>query len=272
MNRAAVLGSPIAHSLSPALHRAAYASLGLDWTYEAVECTAEALPAFLDVLDPSWRGLSITMPLKQVVLAHLDARDDLVDVVQAANTVVMAEGGRRVGWNTDVPGMVDALGEADVAAGDVGFATVMGGGATARSALAALAALHCQQVTVFVRRPDAADELRAVGARLGMPVTIESWAIAEQGLLADVVVSTVPSGVADRLVGMVPEAPGVLLDVVYDPWPTSLALAWQQLSGTVASGLELLVHQAARQVELMTGRPAPLAVMRAAGAAELASR
>ncbi len=103
-------------------------------------------------------------------------------------------------------------------------------------------------------------------------MAVESWGIAEQGLLADVVVSTVPSGVADRLVGMVPEAPGVLLDVVYDPWPTPLATVWQQLSGTVVSGLDLLVQQAARQFELMTGRPAPLSAMYAAGAAELAGR
>jgi shikimate dehydrogenase len=269
VNQAAVLGSPIAHSLSPALHRAAYAALGLDWTYQAVECTADELPTFFAGLDASWRGLSLTMPLKQAVLTQLDARDELVDLVQAANTVVITDG-RRVGWNTDVPGMAAAL--AGVGVGNLGFATVLGGGATARSALAAFAELGCREVTAFVRRPAAAGDLGAVAERLGLRLAVESWAVAEQGLLADVVVSTVPSGVADRLVGMVPAAPGVLLDVVYEPWPTALALAWQQSNGIVVSGLDLLVEQAARQVELMTGQMAPVTAMRAAAEAELARR
>lgn len=252
--RAAVLGSPVRHSLSPRLHRAAYAALGLDWTYDAVEVDEAGLPAFLAGLGPEWAGLSLTMPLKQAVLPLLDSCSALARDVAAANTVVLRDG-RREGHNTDVDGIVGALAEAGLTS--VTRAVVLGGGATARSALAALARLGCTEPALVVRSHPT--ETLAAAERLGVRPRVQAWAPA---VLAgcELLVSTLPSGAADRLAGEVRDVPA-LLDVVYDPWPTPLAAA---CSGTVVSGAAMLLHQAVGQVALMTGRTPPLEVLRAA--------
>ena len=249
-----MLGRPIAHSLSPRLHRAAYDALGLDWTYDAVECGAAELPALLDSLDATWAGLSLTMPLKQVVLPLLDTVSDLARDVAAANTVVLRDG-RRAGHNTDVGGMVAALRESGVSR--VRRPVVLGGGATARSALAALRELGGGAPLLVVRSEPV--ETLAAARRLGVRPTVVPFApdVLEG---CDLLVSTLPSGAADHLAPHVAHVP-VLLDVVYDPWPTPLAAA---CSGVVVSGAAMLLHQAAAQVELMTGCPAPLDAMRAA--------
>lgn len=247
-----MLGSPIAHSLSPALHRAAYAALGLDWTYDAIEVTADGLPAFLAGLDESWAGLSLTMPLKQAVLPLLASRSPLVEAVAAANTVLLPD---QRGENTDVAGIVAALAEAGVT--QVSRAVVLGGGATARSALAALAGLGCGTPTLVVR--SAPDETLAAAARLGVTPTVAAWS-PEVLAGAELLVSTLPPGAADRFAPYVADVP-VLLDVVYDPWPTALAAG---CGGTVVAGSAMLLHQAAAQVELMTGLEPPVSAMRAA--------
>ncbi len=262
--RAAVLGHPVGHSLSPVLHRAAYAELGLDWTYDRVDVEGSGLAAFLDGLDGTWAGLSLTMPLKQDVIALLDEVDPLVAATGAANTVVLREG-RRWGFNTDVEGLVVALTEAG--AGATGSTVVLGAGATARSAVAALSRLGSREVVAAVRRPDAAGDLRATTEAVGVSLDVRPWADAPDLLTGAVVVSTVPAGVADDLAPQVPERPGVLLDVVYEPWPTALAAAWSDRSGAVASGLDLLLHQAVGQVRLMTGREVRVTTLRAALAA-----
>jgi len=259
--RAAVLGHPIAHSLSPVLHRAAYRELGLDWTYDAVDVTAEMLPAFVVGRGPEWVGLSLTMPLKHAVLPLLDTAEDLVSLVGAANTLVWRDG-RRLGANTDVTGMQAALAERGLR--DVAEATVLGSGATAASAVAALGLWSVPRITVVARRPEAAAPLHAVAERLGTAVRALGWDEATRALRAPLVVSTVPAGVADALAGQVPEGPGALLDVVYAPWPTRLGEAWREAAGVVVSGLDLLVHQAVGQVRLMTGRDVDVAVLRAA--------
>lgn len=252
--RAAVLGSPIAHSLSPLLHRAAYAALDLDWCYDAVEVDADRLPGFLDGLDGSWRGLSLTMPLKQAVLPLLDEVSPLARDIAAANTVVL-DGGRRVGHNTDVHGIVAALAEAGVTS--VRRAVVLGGGATARSALAALARLRERSPTLVVRSEPT--ETLAAARRLGVTPTVVSFSPAVlRG--CDLLISTLPAGAADRFAAHAADVPA-LLDVVYEPWPTPLAAA---CPGVVVSGVAMLLHQAAAQLELMTGRPAPLEAMREA--------
>jgi shikimate dehydrogenase len=261
LRRAAVLGHPIAHSLSPVLHRTAWAALGLGWEYSVVDCTSEQLPAYVASLDDSWVGLSLTMPLKQAVLPLLDDDDPLVVATGAANTLLL-DGGRRRGANTDVEGIERALLEAGARGGHA--ASIVGGGATARSAVAALARLGASSVTAYVRRPEAGEELVATGQAVGVEVDIRPWDRAVEALSAAVVVSTVPRGVADDLVTGVPGAPGVLLDVVYDPWPTALAGAWSAPGGTVASGLTMLLHQAVAQVRLMTGAQPPVEAMRAA--------
>ena len=270
---AAVLGSPIAHSLSPVLHRAAYEALGLsEWSYEAVECDDVALHDVLSRLERLGRaGASLTMPLKRAVLPMLARTDRLVADVGACNTVLF--GGVEGDWygaNTDVPGMVAALRAGGV--GAVKSALVLGGGATAASAIAALADLGVTDVTVHLRRPEAASELVAVAERIGVPApSIASFAEAGPRLgEAELVVSTTPAGATDALVTDLPgRVDGVLFDVVYAPWPTALAQAWSARGGSVVDGLELLVEQAALQVELMTGQKPPIDAMREAGTAAL---
>ncbi|MFF9686600.1 shikimate dehydrogenase [Streptomyces sp. NPDC014623] len=271
-HRAAVLGSPIAHSLSPALHRAAYEELGLEnWSYDRFDVDEEGLPGFVEGLDPSWAGLSLTMPLKRVIIPLLDGITDTAASVEAVNTVVLAEDGRRTGDNTDIPGMVAALRERGV--DKVESAAVLGAGATASSALAALAGICAGPVTAYVRSAARADEMRGWGERLGADVRIADWTRAEEAFRAPLVIATTPAGTTDALAEAVPATPGTLFDVLYEPWPTRLASRWAAAGGPVVGGLDLLVHQAVLQVEQMTGCPkAPLAVMRAAGRTALHGR
>ncbi|HEX7992303.1 MAG TPA: shikimate dehydrogenase [Streptosporangiaceae bacterium] len=286
--RAAVLGSPIGHSLSPVLHTAAYAALGLTWwRYEAIECKEDGLPALLDRCGPDWAGLSLTMPLKRAVLPLLDRLDPLVTEVGAANTVLLAAE-QRLGYNTDVPGMVRALREHGVgtsastragevsprAVGDVGPAVILGGGATACAAVAAMRDLGERSVAVAVREPARAAGLMAAAERLGVAVQLRTFETASLGG-ARLIISTVPAAAAEdiarALAGLRPR-PEVVFDVSYHPWPSALGRAAQQAGAVVVDGFELLLQQAASQVELMTGRPAPVAEMRAAGRTELSRR
>jgi shikimate dehydrogenase len=268
---AGVMGSPIAHSLSPALHRAAYRSLGLeDWTYDALEVDAEALPAALDRLGPEWVGVSLTMPLKHAVLPLLDDVRDLALAVGAVNTVTMRDT-RRSGDNTDVHGIVAALQGAGVTTAD--GAVVVGGGATAASALAALRELGEISPVVIVRSVARSEPLLAAAERLGVRPRLADWSDAGELLpAAPVVVSTVPNGVADEVVLPGVSVTGVLLDVVYTPWPTTLAARWIARGGVAVPGLEMLLHQAAQQVLAWTGSTPDLAAMRAAGQRVLAER
>ncbi|MET8901782.1 shikimate dehydrogenase [Streptomyces sp. NPDC004538] len=270
--RAAVLGSPIAHSLSPVLHRTAYAELGLaDWTYESFDVDEAALPGFLDELGPEWAGLSLTMPLKRAVIPLLDGISETAASVDAVNTVVLTDDGRRTGDNTDIPGMVAALREHGIE--KVETAAILGAGATASSALAALARICTGEITVYVRSAARAAEMRGWAERLDVGVRVADWADAEEALRAPLVVATTPAGTTDALAAAVPEMPATLFDVLYDPWPSALAARWSLSGGAVVSGLDLLVHQAVLQVERMTGRaPAPLAAMRKAGERALADR
>ncbi|MFJ9827844.1 shikimate dehydrogenase [Streptomyces sp. NPDC101160] len=270
--RAAVLGSPIAHSLSPVLHRAAYRELGLDdWSYDRFEVDEAALPGFVRELDASWAGLSLTMPLKRAIIPLLDEITDTAASVEAVNTVVLTEDGRRVGDNTDIPGMVAALRERGVE--KVDSAAVLGAGATASSALAALARICSGPVTAYVRSEARAEEMRGWGERLGVDVRTAAWEDAAEAFAAPLVIATTPAGTTDTLAVAVPDAPGTLFDVLYDPWPTRIAAAWSARGGKVVGGLDLLVHQAVLQVEQMTGRaPGPLAAMRAAGEKALGER
>ncbi len=273
--KAAVLGAPVAHSLSPVLHRAAYQALGLaSWSYQAIECDEARLPGLIAGCGPDWAGLSLTMPLKRAVLSLLDDAGPLVAEVGAANTVCF-DAGQRHGHNTDVPGMITAITEAVPALpADPGPVLILGGGATACSALAAARALGASQATAAVRNPRRAGDLLAAAGRLGLPVQLAPFDDAGQpapGLL----ISTVPAGAADRYAGRIRQGtlrPGCVLDVVYHPWPTAMATAAQQAGVPTAGGFALLLHQAAGQVELMIGKPAPVEAMRTAGLAALAAR
>jgi len=292
--RAAVLGSPVRHSLSPALHAAAYAELGLTWWhYKAIECDEAGLPALLDRCGPDWAGLSLTMPLKRTVLPLLDRIDPLVADVGCANTVLFAAA-QRLGHNTDVAGIARALAEHGVGNGarapggaplasgggepaqarPVGPALILGSGGTACAAVAALRDLGERSVAVAVRGPARAADLLAAADRLGIAVQLlpfEATSLAG----ARLIISTVPKGAADfaaRALARLHPVPEVVFDVVYHPWPTALASAAEQAGAVVVPGFDLLLHQAALQVELMTGRPAPVEAMRRAGHAELARR
>jgi len=282
--RCAVLGSPIGHSLSPRLHRAAYDALGLDWRYDAYDVDASGLAAFVSELGAEWVGLSLTMPLKGVVLGLAADVDPVAARVGAANTLLL--GSRRWALNTDVPGLQAALAAAGATGADrppagtavheIGTAagprtvTVLGGGATARSALVALDGWATNAVVVVRDRSRAADLSQLVLPFAVRVVELADASARRQALGRPLVLSTVPAGALDRLAVEVRAADEVdsrsryFVDVAYDPWPTGLAAAYEATGRTVIGGLDLLVRQAALQVEAMTGRPAPLAQMWAA--------
>lgn len=273
--RAAVLGAPVAHSLSPVLHTAGYRELGLTgWTYEAIECDEQGLAPFLHSVGPDWAGLSLTMPLKRAVLPLLDEIERLAADVGAANTVLLRDG-RRLGFNTDVPGMVTALRRAGVTSGR--NALILGSGATACSALAAVRELGATDVAVAARSRLRAEPLLAVAARLGLAVKLidldaaDALGHARWRLLISTIPAAGAAAVAKQIESDAVHA-DVVFDVGYDPWPTALATAAQSAGMVVISGYELLVSQAVGQFELMTGRAAPVAAMRAAGLAELERR
>ena len=275
--RAAVLGSPIGHSLSPVLHEAAYRALGLThWSYEAHDVQAQGLHGFVAALGPEWAGLSLTMPLKEAAFAVAGEVSDLAREVGAINTLVRCPDGGWRGENTDVYGVSQALRAAGV--GPVAGSMVLGSGATARSVVAALAALGCPKVTFAVRseaRPQTVQQARRAGLevevvelgqlarRVGeVPLVIST--LPANGLSADVLADlTLPSGWR--------RPDHHLLDVVYSGWPSPLALIFQGAGASVISGFEMLVHQAAEQVHLMTGLLAPVEQMRAAGLAAMGS-
>ncbi|WP_086766759.1 shikimate dehydrogenase [Streptomyces bobili] len=271
-HRAAVLGSPVAHSLSPVLHRAAYQALDLpEWTYDRFDVDEAALSSFVEGLGAEWAGLSLTMPLKRAVIPLLDEISETAASVEAVNTLVFTEDGRRVGDNSDIPGMVAALREHGVE--QVDSAAILGAGATASSALAAMSRVCTGEVVVYVRSDARAAQMRQWGERLDVDVRTARWEDAAEALRAPLVIATTPAGATDALATAVPERPATLFDVLYDPWPTELAARWSMFGGAVVSGLDLLVHQAVLQVERMTGRtPAPVDAMRKAGEHALASR
>lgn len=261
--RAAVLGSPISHSLSPALHRAAYASLGLSWTYDAIEVDEARLAAFIGALDDTWAGLSLTMPLKEAVIELLDEVDPIAQSTLSVNTVVPCQSGWR-GANTDITGMVEALIQGGLEP-EPTAGLVLGAGATARSALAALARLGAERVLLSARRPEAARALLPVAEGFGLPARVVPWEAGggPSGLEGiGVTVSTVPGGAGAAWATFAAHCTGALLDAAYHPWPTPLAAAWS--GRVIASGRDMLLWQAVEQVQLMTGMDAPVADMRAA--------
>lgn len=276
---AAVIGSPIAHSLSPVIHRAAWEWLGLagDWEYRSAEVDRGGLGAFIAGLDPQCRGLSVTMPCKQAVMPLMDVVDPLAAAVGAVNTVVPGAG-VLTGFNTDVHGITTAIAEARAARGlgPARSACVLGARATASSALAALGALGVTRTTVVARRFSGPGSVVAAAARMGVgidQVLIGDTTRAGAALAADIVVSTLPAGAADPLAALVrPGGHQCLLDVVYAPRDTALRRAFEAGGAVIAEGTEMLIHQGAQQVRLMTGRDPDTGVMRAALEAEVASR
>jgi shikimate dehydrogenase len=255
--RAAVLGSPIAHSKSPQLHLAAYHALGLDdWTYERIECGAEELPGVVGGFGPEWVGVSVTMPGKFAALRFADERAERAALVGSANTLVRTTRGWRAD-NTDIDGVAGAVGSAS------GRALVCGSGGTAPAAVVGLAELGVRDITVVARNPEKAARLVDLGSRVGVATRfcgLDSGELAGQVAAAEVLVSTIPADVAAHYADTFAAIP-VLLDAVYDPWPTPLATAVAAAGGRVVSGLQMLLHQAFAQVEQFTGLPAPREAM-----------
>ncbi|WP_346924849.1 shikimate dehydrogenase [uncultured Arthrobacter sp.] len=285
--RAAVLGHPISHSKSPALHRAAYAHLGVQLDYSAIDVTEQALPAFMAGVredlrqGESWCGLSVTMPLKSGMAREVDEVRGVARALGVVNTVAFerpapgtgAGAPRLVGYNTDVAGIVNALRHAGAASAPT--AVVLGGGGTSAAAIAALKELGAPDADIFVRDVSRAAEARAAAAAVGLDIRILPLDGAAAAVAAaDVVISTLPPRAADPLAGElarffaqragepVREAPprqatnvrpGLLLDVAYDPWPSRIASVWQDAGGTVIPGLEMLIYQAVEQVRHFTG-------------------
>ncbi|WP_280439367.1 shikimate dehydrogenase [Nocardia cyriacigeorgica] len=263
VRKAAVLGSPIAHSRSPQLHLAAYRALGLPWTYERIECTADQLPGLVDGLGPEWVGLSVTMPGKEAALAYATERTERAELVGSANTLVRIDNGWRADC-TDVDGVLGALRGGGVEA--LSEAVVLGAGGTARPALLALAELGAATVTIVARDAGRAASAVDLAQRLGLTATVIGFDPAEVGAAAarsGAAVSTVPPAAAAAVAEAVSTAP-VVLDAIYNPWPTPLAEAVAAAGHTVVSGLDMLINQAYGQVEQFTGHPAPRAAMAAA--------
>ena len=277
--RAAVIGSPIAHSLSPVIHRAAWEQLGIDgWEYRRAEVTEESLPPFIGQLDESFCGLSVTMPCKQAVMPLLDAIDPLASAVGAVNTVVPSAG-MLAGFNTDVTGIASAIRRACSHSGVPvpSSALVLGARATASSALAALGELGITTTTVAARRFGGPGSVISAASRLGVSVEQVMWsdvsAVASAAARADVLISTLPAGVADPIASrLAPREGQILLDVIYSPRDTALRTTFEKAGGVVAEGTDMLVYQGAAQVQLMTGRSPDPAVMRHALEAELERR
>jgi len=252
------------------MHRSAYAHLGLDWTYEAVELVPDTLGPFVAGLDASWRGLSLTMPLKRTVVPLVDSLDRWSRASGVVNTLVLDDG-RRLGSNTDVPGAVAAITER--VQDPVRTAVVLGGGATATSVLLALGELGCEEARVLVRDPARAEETVAtVSAHVGAPQVSVGLIQEAADLRADLVVSTVPAAAQTPELVRACDAAGAVFEVVYDPWPTPLLAAALDSGRPSVDGLDLLGHQAVLQVELMTGLPVPVGLLRSAARAELARR
>jgi shikimate dehydrogenase len=261
LRRAAVVGKPVAHSLSPVLHSAAYEALGLTgWTYSRLEASESELPALVDTLDESWVGLSVTMPGKRAALSLATTATARARAVGAANTLIRQE----TGWTadcTDVDGVVGALRAAGCEPG--GSAVVLGAGGTACAALAGLAALNVRTATVVVRDPARAAEAVRCGAEVDLPVTVAEWASTDFAALAtaSILVNTAPPAAVAERISVLAKVPCVL-DVIYHPWPTPLAEAVATHGGCLATGLDMLLHQAFGQVELFTGHQAPREPMR----------
>ncbi|MEI7442409.1 MAG: shikimate dehydrogenase [Actinomycetes bacterium] len=257
--KAAVLGQPISHSLSPILHSAGYRAQELSHTYGRFEVDAARLKQFVASLDSQWMGLSLTMPLKVAAFGVADVLTPLAEISGSINTLVFGE--QIVGYNTDIYGIVQACAEVGLASAQ--SCTIIGSGATARSAIVAAKELGITHIELLARNSEAIRQCDAIATELG--ITLIAPAIAEsQWHTSDLVINTTPANVAAELLPEVAAVSGLLLDVVYHPWPTSIASRWQLAGGAICPGYLMLLHQAVAQYELFTGIDAPVTEMRAA--------
>jgi len=257
--KAAVLGSPITHSLSPILHNAGYQAQGLPHIYERHEVNESGLTQFVENLDSDWMGLSLTMPLKVAAFGVVDVFTPLVEISGSINTLIFGE--QILGYNTDIYGIVQACRELGLSSAQ--SCTIIGSGATARSAIVAAREMGVSHIELLARNAEAIRQCDAIANELG--ITLIAPAMDEsQWQKSDLVINTTPANVADKLLPEVTEVSGLLLDVIYHPWPTQIASRWQDAGGALCPGYLMLLHQAAAQYELFTGIEAPVTEMRIA--------
>jgi shikimate dehydrogenase len=271
--RCCVVGSPISHSLSPVLHTAAYRELGLDWEYTAVELAEGELAPFVEGLDESWRGISVTAPLKREAYQSVDdVADRFAQDLHVVNTILRADDEMSThGYNTDIDGLRGALRSNDVEF--VGEIIVVGGGATAASALAAVRDLGALRATILVREPERARFAVGIARDYGLDATVLRLADVDEAPSAHVLISTIPAAAQEPYAGALVDRARVVFDVVYDPARTPLLEAAEHAGKSTIGGFDMLLHQAARQVELMTGcEDVPIAAMRKEGLAALGNR
>ena len=267
MIKAAVLGSPIGHSLSPTLHNCAYEVLGWGWEYTAIEVKGGDLAKFIETNRKTFSGLSLTMPLKEEALLVADSLDPLVKRINAANTLIFEEN-EVSAYSTDVSGFVQALAKAEVSIPNE--ITILGGGATARSAIAAVDG-RGRTITVYSRSASRGAQL--INSSVSATVVVKDWAEAQSGLSANLVIATTPTGATDHLIPTASN--GTLFESLYSPWPTKLLAKWQEVGGKYLDGLDLLVEQGIGQIELMSYEPLKIdlrslaVTMRAAGLQKL---
>ena len=255
--KAAVLGHPVAHSLSPVLHNAAYEALGLHHTYEAIDVQTHELQDFVQTLDSTWMGLSLTMPLKEAAFAFVPSISETARLTKAINTLIL--GNEIQAENTDVFGIQSAV--LECSSKPITTVTIIGSGATARSSVLAAFNLGAASIKLLSRNAKTSQECALIASELGITLEIDSLD-ATNWSSSDLVINTTPAGAADVLCESIQNAQGLLLDVVYAPWPTLLAKTWQNLAAPTCSGHLMLLHQAGQQIRLMTGEEPPIAAMR----------
>lgn len=252
-----VLGSPISHSKSPAIHAAAYRVLGLDWTYGKIEVRKGGLRSFMEQLDPLWLGLSLTMPLKEEAARFANSLDAAAELTGAVNTLVRTEAGW-AGYNTDVFGIVQAVRLAGVEAPKT--VLILGSGATATSAVTAVKELSPNAtVLVCARNAETRGQLVAYARELGLKAQSVRF-LTRAASRANLTIATLPGGalnaVAEKLAKKNFRPNGAILDVAYDPWPSKIASVWSRADQTIISGLEMLLWQAVAQIRIFkTGDP-----------------
>ena len=255
--RLAVVGSPITHSKSPAIHNAAYRVLKLDWNYDSHQVERGQLQSWLDALDDSWVGVSVTAPLKEEA-SHF-AATALETALGSANTLIRTASGW-IAYNTDVFGMTQAL--QAVPAEDIRRVTVVGAGATAKSALVAISRLYPKaKVTLAARRREPASKLKNFALHALKIEAKTTQDVSKAIGKADLVVSTLPAGALDEYVAKLQKSwfgkpKGALFDVAYEPWPSKAAEAWSAAKLPVISGIDMLIWQAVAQIRLFTGASA----------------
>ncbi len=253
--RFAVLGSPIDHSKSPAIHLAAYRVLGLNWEYGRAEVQKGLLRTFLAGLDSDWNGFSVTMPLKEEASRFADVLDDYARLTGATNTLYLDEFGKWHGYNTDVFGIVEAILGARI--GQIKHALILGSGATATSAMVALSVLAPgAQVEVLARNKKSRAELLSLGKKVGLK-TKTAGGLRAASRVSNLTISTLPAGSIDKQAEKLARAmfwkpKGALLDVAYHPWPSKLAAAWSVKGKRTISGLDMLIWQAVAQIRIFT--------------------